>query len=46
MADYITILQCNIGGAPESRLAKGSTLRNYITLYKPTFIALTETKNK
>ena len=43
---YITILQCNIGSAPESRLAKGSTLRNYIDIYEPTIIALTETKKQ
>ena len=40
----ITILQCNIGGAPYSRLAYGSTLRKYIIQYRPTFIVLTETK--
>ena len=40
----ITILQCNIGGAPYSRLAHGSTLRKYIIQHRPTFIVLTETK--
>ena len=46
LSEFITILQCNIGGAPESRLAEGSTLRNYINLHKPTFIGLTETKKQ
>ena len=42
--DFLTILQCNIGGAPQSRLAVGSTLRTYINLHSPTIIVLTETK--
>ena len=44
VSKFITILQCNIGGAPKSRLAKGSTLINYINQYKPTIVVLTETK--
>ena len=43
--NHITIIQCNIGGAPDSRLAKGATLRNYLDFHKPTLVALTETKH-
>ena len=43
---YISILQCNIGGAPKSRLAKGSILRNQIERWDPTLLILTETKVK
>ena len=42
--EHVTIIQCNIGGAPKARLAVGSTFRNYLDLYKPTLIAITETK--
>ena len=40
----ITILQCNIGGNPVSRLAHGETLEKHIRQHNPTVIALTETK--
>ena len=43
---YIKILQCNIGGDPQARLAKGSVLRNLIDSHNPTMILLTETKRK
>ena len=43
---YIALLQCNIGGYPQARLAKGSVLRKLIDSHDPTFILLTETKRK
>ena len=43
---YVSILQCNIGGNPKARLAKGSVLRKLIFTNHPTFILLTETKRK
>ena len=42
--DPISILQCNIGGSPQSRLAYGSVLQKHINLHKPTLITLIETK--
>ena len=44
--EHITLLQCNIGGNPRARLAKGTTLRHLIDSNKPTFVLLTETKRK
>ena len=44
--EHITLLQCNIGGNPRARLAKGATLRHLIDSNKPTFVLLTETKRK
>ena len=45
-ANQITLFQCNIGGDPQARLAKGSVLNKLIESRKPTFIILTETKRK
>ena len=44
--DHITLLQCNIGGNPRARLARGATLRHLIDSNKPTFVLLRETKRK
>ena len=44
--EHITLLQCNIGGNPQARLAKGAVLRHLIDLHKPTLILLSETKRK
>ena len=46
LLEGITILQCNIGGKPASRLAKGGTLDKHILKHKPIVIALTETRRK
>ena len=40
----ISILQCNMGGAPKSRLANRSVLRNHNNRFNPTLVVLTETK--
>ena len=42
----MTLLQCNIGGNPQTRLARGAVLRELIEFHDPTFILLTETKRK
>ena len=45
-SDHITLMQCNIGGNPQARLAKGAILRNFINSHDPTLLLLTETKRK
>ena len=42
----ISILQCNIGGAPSTRLSPGMPLRMAIQDHRPSFVALTETKTR
>ena len=42
----IRFLQCNIGGNPQARLAKGSVLSNMILAQDPTIVLLVETKRK
>ena len=46
VTNHITLFQCNIGGDPKARLAKGSVLGKLLESRKPTFIILTETKRK
>ena len=46
ISTYMTLFQCNIGGNPNARLAKGSVLRKLIDSHDPTLVLLTETKRK
>ena len=46
ISTYLTLFQCNIGGDPQARLAKGSVLRKLIHSHNPSLVVLTETKRK
>ena len=35
ISTYLTLFQCNIGGDPQARLAKGSVLRKLINSHNP-----------